>query len=253
MITVTILTKNSGKTLLSTLQSVKDFSEVVILDTGSTDTTLEIAKQFPNTKIFLREFKGFGPSHNEVSSLATHDWILSLDSDEVLSKELAQEILKLDLNPSWIYRINRENYFNGKHMRCCSGWYPDRIIRLYNRKSTSFSNAAVHEKIEQNNLCIKDLRYSMRHTPYLRIEDFLTKMQSYSTLFALQNKGKRKSSTFHAIFHGCHAFFKSYILKRGFMGGKEGFIISAYNGHTAFYKYLKLAEANCPKKNLGQE
>lgn len=244
MITVTILTKNSSETLLTTLLSVQDFREVVLLDTGSTDSTLEIARRFPNVKIFQREFKGFGPSHNEASSLATYDWILSIDSDEVLSKELAHEILKLDLNPGCIYRINRENYFNGKHMKCCSGWYPDKIVRLYNRKKTSFSNAAVHEKIEQGTCQIKDLKYPMRHTPYLRIEDFLTKMQNYSTLFALQNKGKRKSSLFHAIFHGLHAFLKSYILKRGFMGGGEGFIISMYNGQTSFYKYLKLAELN---------
>lgn len=244
MITVTILTKNSSKTLLATLLSTQAFPEVVIFDTGSTDETLGIAKRFSNVKIFEGSFKGFGPTHNEASSRATYDWILSLDSDEVLSEELSQEILKLTLNSACVYRINRENYFNGKYMRCCSGWYPDRIIRLYNRQKTSFSEAAVHEKIEVKSLEVKDLSYSMQHTPYLKVEDFLTKMQNYSTLFALQHQGKRKSSLFHAIFHGCHAFFKSYILKRGFMGGEEGFIISLYNGQTSFYKYLKLAHLN---------
>ena len=244
MITVTILTKNSARTLLATLESLKEFPEVLIFDTGSTDKTLEIARRFPNVKIIETTFKGFGPSHNEASSLAAYDWILSLDSDEVLSKELASEILKLSLNSAYLYRLNRENYFNGKHIKCCSGWYPDRIIRLYNRKKTSFSSAAVHEKIEEKDLQVKDLCYSIRHTPYLTIEDFLTKMQSYSTLFATQNKGKRKASIWTAIFHGVHAFFKSYVLKRGFMGGKEGFIISIYNGQTSFYKYLKLAQEN---------
>jgi glycosyltransferase involved in cell wall biosynthesis len=244
MITVTILTKNSGRTLLATLRSLKEFPEVLVFDTGSIDDTLEIAKRFSNVKIAQTTFKGFGPTHNEACSLATYDWILSLDSDEVLSKELASEILELKLNPNYLYRINRENYFNGKHMKCCSGWYPDRIIRLYNRRQTSFSNVAVHEKIEQKGLEIKDLSYSMQHTPYLCIEDFLTKMQSYSTLFAIQNKGKKKASIFSAIFHGLYAFFKSYILKRGFLGGKEGYIISVYNGQTTFYKYLKLAHAN---------
>lgn len=244
MISVTILTKNSSATLRDTLLSVRDFPEVVIFDTGSTDSTLEIAGQFSNVKIYRKEFKGFGPSHNDASALATYDWVLSLDSDEVLSKELSSEILNLDLRSEYIYRINRENYFNGKHMKCCSGWYPDQIVRLYNRKKTSFSNAAVHEKIERGSCEVKDLQHSMRHIPYLDIESFLTKMQNYSTLFALQNKGKKKSSLFCAIIHGMHAFLKSYILKRGFMGGAEGFIISMYNGQTSFYKYLKLAHLN---------
>ncbi|MFS8563051.1 MAG: glycosyltransferase family 2 protein [Rhabdochlamydiaceae bacterium] len=248
MISVTILTKNSSATLGDTLLSIRDFPEVVIFDTGSTDGTLEIASQFPNVKVYRKEFKGFGPSHNEASSLATYDWILSLDSDEVLSKELSVEILNLDLKPEYIYRINRENYFNGKQIKCCSGWYPDWIVRLYNRKKTSFSNAAVHEKIEQGPCQVKGLQHPIRHIPYLDIESFLTKMQNYSSLFAIQNKGKKKSSLFRAIFHGLHAFFKSYILKRGFMGGAEGFIISIYNGQTSFYKYLKLKYLN--KNNL---
>ena len=242
MISVTILTKNSAETLENTLNSLRAFSEVLVFDTGSTDTTLLIASKFPNVKIHPAPFEGFGPTHNAASTLATHDWILSIDSDEVLSPELATEIKSLRLDAKNVYSILRHNFFNGKHIKWCGGWHPDRVIRLYNKNATAFSDDAVHEKVLINNLNIVPLSHPMQHFPYRRISDFLAKMQTYTTLFAEQQQDKKKSSLLKAILHGWFAFFKSYILKRGFLGGREGFIISAYNSHTAFYKYLKLSE-----------
>jgi glycosyltransferase involved in cell wall biosynthesis len=242
MITVTILTKNSESSLKATLDSVKDFSEVLVFDTGSTDKTLEIAAHTPNVKIFQEAFTGFGPTHNRASSLATYDWILSLDSDEILTSSLSKEILTLSLDPSRVYQIQRKNYFNGKWIKGCGGWHPDWVIRLYNRTATRFSDAAVHEKIISNGLSLHSLPSPVLHTPYRNMSDFLAKMQTYSTLFAEQNKGLKSSSLLKAILHGWSAFLKSYLLKRGCFCGKEGLIISLYNGHTAFYKYLKLTE-----------
>lgn len=240
MISVTVLTKNCEATLPSTLESLKDFSEVLIYDSGSTDRTLEIAAAYPNTKIIRGSFTGFGPTHNEASSLATYDWILSIDSDEVLSPALSQEIFQLSLDPQVVYSLDRKNYFNGKWIKSCGGWYPDPVLRLYNRKQTAFTNDAVHEKVMSQGLTLQPLRASLGHTPYRSINDFLTKMQTYSTLFAEQHRGKKQSSLLKAVMHGWFAFLKSYIFKGGVFGGQEGFIISAYNGHATFYKYLKL-------------
>ncbi len=244
MITVTVLTKNCALTLPKTLESLAPFAEVVILDTGSTDGTVELAQRFPNVKVFTRPFRGFGPTHNEASGLASNDWIFSVDSDEVVSPELAQEILSCPLDSSSIYGVLRQNFFKGKRIKWCAGWHPDPVLRLYHRQKTAFSEAAVHEKIVENGLQAVFLQSPLLHVPYREISDFLTKMQTYSTLFAEQNRGKKKSSIFRAIWHGFHAFIKSYLFKRGFLGGREGFIISIYNGHTAFYKYLKLDELN---------
>ncbi|MBS0629125.1 MAG: glycosyltransferase family 2 protein [Verrucomicrobia bacterium] len=241
MISATVLTKNSEKTLKQTLDSLKRFPEVIVLDTGSTDHTLTIAKNYPNVSLHTSPFLGFGPLHNLASSLATHDWILSIDSDEIVTEELAEEILALTLDPKVIYSIQRANYYNGRQIKWCGGWHPDLVWRLYHRWETQFSTALVHEKVEKKELQISQLRGTLIHVPYREMRDFLDKMQHYSTLFADQNAGK-KSSVFKAILHSWSAFLKSYILKRGFLGGKEGFIISVYNGHTAFYKYLKLAE-----------
>lgn len=242
MISVTILTKNSEQTVRKTLESTQTFSEVLILDTGSTDATLTIAQEFPNVRIERSPFIGFGPAHNLASHLAKYDWILSLDSDEILTQELIAEIQRLTLDPHSVYSMQRDNFFNGRHIKWCGGWYPDRVVRLYHKGSTSFSEDAVHEKVLIQGLQEKKLTSPLLHYPYRQIGDFLSKMQTYTTLFAEQNKNQKKGSLSRAIFHGWFAFFKSYILKRGFLGGKEGYIISAYNGHTAFYKYLKLGE-----------
>jgi len=239
-ITVTILAKNAAETLTATLDSLSRFPEVLLLDTGSTDNTIEIAKGYPNVKALEASFQGFGKTHNLASSLAANDWILSIDSDEIVSEELASEITALSLNPNAVYTLNRHNYFNGKAIRCCAGWHPDPVLRLYHRGKTRFTDAEVHETVKTEGFSIIPLKGPLLHTPYRSIEQFLSKMQLYTTLFASENQGK-PSSLGKAIRHGLAAFFKSYILKRGFLGGKEGFVISVYNAHTAYYKYLKLA------------
>lgn len=243
-ISVTILTKDCGATLLETLRALQDFPEIVVLDTGSTDDTIEIAAEFANVRIHHDEFRGFGPAHNAATALASNDWILSIDSDEVVTPELVSEIQALPLDPNCVYSIQRDNYFNGKRMKCCAGWYPDPVLRLYNRKKTQFSNDAVHEKVLTEGLKVIPLKHTLKHTPYRTISDFLDKMQKYSTLFAQQNRGKKNSSFLITALHTFGAFFKNYFLKLGFLGGKEGFIISVYNAQVTYYKYLKLAELN---------
>lgn len=243
MISVTMLTKNNEQTIHSALRSVESLAEVVIIDTGSTDKTLEIARSFSNVRIFEHPFTGFGALKNLAMSYTTNDWILSLDSDEVLSQDALQEICEMNLDPETVYSFPFHNYFNGKWIRFC-GWYPDRHIRLYNKTKTSFTASFVHERIDAESCSVVNFSHPIEHFSYLKIEDFIRKMQSYSTLFAEQNQYKKESSLMKAILHSWYAFFRSYILQRGALGGREGFIIAVYNAQTTFYKYLKLWEAN---------
>lgn len=242
-ISVTILTKNSQKYIKEVIKALAPFGEVIIYDSGSTDSTIEIAQTFPNVRVLQASFIGFGPTHNIASSAAKNNWILSIDSDEIVTPELIQAIANEEADVKSVYSFERHNYFNEKFIKWC-GWYPDRQIRLYNRTKTKFSDEQVHEAIISEGMRHVSLQAPIVHFSYESIADFLFKMQSYSTLFANQYQGKRKSSFLKALSHGAFAFFKSYILKRGFLGGYEGYIISAYNGHTAYYKYLKLHEAN---------
>jgi glycosyltransferase involved in cell wall biosynthesis len=254
-ISITILTKNSEKYLQEVLQPLYHFEEVLVCDTGSTDQTFSIIDSYlhsnadssstPHPRITLAHspFNGFGPTHNKASAMARNDWILSIDSDEVLSTELIEEIKALDLQRGCVYSIPRKNEYRGKWIRSC-GWHPDRVIRLYNRLDTQFSNAQVHESILTNQVQVIHLKSYLKHYSYERVSDFLQKMQSYSTLFAIQNQGKKASSLSKAILRSGFTFFKCYFLKRGILEGREGFEISLYNALTTFYKYLKLSEAN---------
>lgn len=242
-ISVTVLAKNSEKYLKEVLKAVAPFGEVILYDTGSTDNTIEIAQSFPNVRVLRAPFVGFGPTHNMASSAAKNNWVLSIDSDEIVTPELIKAIVDEEADVKAVYSFQRHNYFNGKFIKWC-GWYPDRQIRLYNKTKTKFSDDQVHEAIIATNMRHVSLQAPLVHYSYNSIADFLSKMQSYSTLFANQYQGKKKSSFSKALSHGAFAFFKSYILKRGFLGGYEGYVISAYNGHTAYYKYLKLNEAN---------
>ncbi|MFT4552130.1 MAG: glycosyltransferase involved in cell wall biosynthesis [Chlamydiales bacterium] len=243
MISVTILNKDSERTLLKVLDSLKSFDDILILDTGSTDSSLEIAQRYPNVQIHKTAFTGFGELHNKASSLAKHDWILSLDSDEEMTPMLQKELQNTSFKKDCVYSFPMHNYYNGKFIKCC-GWYPDRHIRLYNKTITAFTNAHVHEGIISKGLQEITLQSPVNHYSYASISDFLSKMQRYSDLFAEQNKGKKKSSLSKAILHGIGAFVKSFFIKKGLLGGYEGFVISIYNANTAFYKYLKLYEAN---------
>jgi glycosyltransferase involved in cell wall biosynthesis len=242
-VSVTILAKNSQKHLKDVLQALMHFGEVILYDTGSTDSTVEIARSFKNVNVVHAPFIGFGPTHNMASAVAKNSWILSIDSDEVASRELVKAIEAQELDQETVYSFPRRNYFNGKFIKWC-GWYPDRQIRLYNRNKTRFTDDQVHEGIISEGMKYVAFNAPVTHYSYGTISDFLAKMQVYSTLFAEQNRGKRSSSPLKALLHGFFAFFKSYILKRGIFGGYEGLVISSYNGHTAYYKYLKLYEAN---------
>jgi glycosyltransferase involved in cell wall biosynthesis len=241
VISVCILTKNAGATLRTTLESVRSFDEVILLDNGSTDDTLTIAKTFANVKVCISPFIGFGPLRNVAAEFARNDWILALDSDEILSSALTEEIKSLQFTPQIAYSFPRHNYYNGKRIKGC-GWDKEYVARLYHRKFAKFSPSQVHESLEA--LQFVKTRFPLLHTPYRSTADFLAKMQHYSTLFAEQYKGKKHSSFATAMGHALFAFFRSYILKRGIFCGKGGFLISLYNANTALYKYLKLNELN---------
>lgn len=238
-----MLTLNSERTLQAVLKALEPFPEIIVLDNGSTDQTREIALSFDNVHFYETPFKGFGELHNMASKLARHSWILSIDSDEILSPDLVEEICSLPLNSGAIYAFRRNNYLRGKFIRGC-GWSPDWVFRLFDKERAAFDERLVHEKVCGPGLKRIYLEGTAHHEPYRSTDEFLEKMQRYSTLFAEQFCGKRRSSLPKAIAHGLWAFARTFFIQRGFWFGYEGFVISAYNGHTAYYKYLKLAELN---------
>jgi len=243
-ISVTMITKDASRYIVESLQALVRFDEVIILDNGSSDDTIELAKLFDNVSIYESEFIGFGALKNLAIEYSQNDWILSVDSDEVLSSQLVDEILSLDLDSSRVYSILRDNYYDKRLMRCC-GWEGDWVMRLFNKERVLFNLNRVHESLAlSDNISVERLQYPMKHFTYQNAQELVTKMQYYSTLWAEDYRGKRSSSPTKAITRAIFAFVKFYIFKKGFFSGYEGLLISITNANGVFYKYIKLYEAN---------
>jgi len=236
-----MLTKNSEKYLEESLKALSVFDEILILDNGSTDSTLEIASSFRNVKIITGQFIGFGPLKNRAAKEASNDWIFSIDSDEIVTPKLLESINKLDLTKKQrVYSVSRLNHYRGKPIKCC-GWYPDRVLRLYNRTFTGYNDAVVHESLQlPEGTEMLTLDGYLKHYPFDNVESLIEKMQSYSTLYAEQSE--KTSSPSKAAFRALYAFLKNYLIQRGFLWGYEGLLISVSNANGVFYKYMKLYE-----------
>lgn len=241
-ISVVIIVRNGAHTLGRCLESLRDFEEVIVYNNGSTDDTALIANSFKNVRLIEGEFVGFGATKNAAAEWATNDWILSLDADEVMTFELVDEIQSLFLDSQTVYALWRKNYYKTIEIRHC--WGADEIIRIYNRKVTRYSDKQVHEHIVSDGLSIRRLSGSFNHFPYQSISEFVMKADRYSTLFATDNVGKKHPSPAKAFFNGLYSFFRTYVLKRGFLDGYAGLIIAFSHMVTNFYKYIKLYEMN---------
>ncbi|MGV7224197.1 MAG: glycosyltransferase family 2 protein [Nitrospinales bacterium] len=244
MISIAIIVKNGEKYLQDCLDALRSFDEIILLDNGSVDKTQTIASRFENVKIINHKFIGFGPLKNLAADYTKHDWILSLDCDEILSPELLEEIRGIKLDEKCVYRFSRRSYFNKKWIKGC-GWYPDKILRLYNKTRTEFNDNQVHESVlVKPDMQVVDLKGHIKHYPYHNTDELLDKARFYASLYAKQHVGEKRSSPVKAIIRGTAAFLKSYILRRGWLDGFEGFLISYSNGFAAFLKYIFLYEKN---------
>jgi len=237
-----IIVKNGAITIKRTLDSLKKFDDVVVYDNGSTDGTQEIAQNYPNVNLIEERFIGFGPTKNRAAKFAKNDWILIIDCDEVADEALIESLQK-QLNPNTVYIVKFKAYY--KHIQVkYSGWNGQKIKRVYNKKITKFNNNLVHENIIDKNLKTEELNGFIQHYSYTSMSDFLIKMDRYSTLFANENAGKKSSSPLKAITSSIFAFFRIFILKRAFLDGYVGLIISYSRASVVFYKYMKLYEKN---------
>ncbi|MDB3870281.1 glycosyltransferase family 2 protein [Candidatus Thioglobus sp.] len=244
-ISIVIIVKDGSKTIKATLDALTQFSDVVLYDNGSTDDTLTIVDKYPNVNLIQGDFSGFGPTKNKAVTYAKHDWILSLDADEVANSEFLENLKKIKLNQKTVYQIFRKNFYKNTHVKHC--WNNDKIVRLYYRKETQFDNKKVHERIESKQMSVELLTGFIDHYPYNNITDFIKKLDIYSSEFARDNVGKKSSSPAKAILNGGFSFFKTYFLKRGFLDGYAGLVIAFSHMATNFYKYIKLYELNQKK------
>jgi glycosyltransferase involved in cell wall biosynthesis len=240
-LSVIIITKNEAQHIQACLESVKFANEWIIVDSGSTDGTQDIARAFGATVIETPDWPGFGPQKNRALDAATGDWVLSIDADERIPDALREEITAaIAANKLFAYAIPRLSSFCG-HFIHHSGWYPDYIVRLFKRDAGRFSDDLVHESVKLHKGSCGKLKSAMLHYSYADDETYLRKLQQYSTLGAQQAfaRGKR-SGLASAILHGCTSFLRSYVTRSGFLDGKAGLMVALSSAESTYHKYFKL-------------
>jgi glycosyltransferase involved in cell wall biosynthesis len=242
-ISAVVLAKNNEATIKKTLNALLEFEDVIVYDNGSTDTTINIAQSFSNVTLIQGEFKGFGWTKNHAASFAKNDWILIVDSDEVVDSKLLKSLQTTSLKSDTVYVLNFTAYYKDIQVKYC-GWNNQKIKRLYNKSRTHYNTNDVHEDIVTEGLQTQLLQGNMQHYSYQSIEQFVNKANTYSTLFAQNSVGKKNSSPTKAFFNGLYSFIKTYIFKQGFRDGYVGLVIAFSHFVTNFYKYMKLYELN---------
>ncbi|HTJ92715.1 MAG TPA: glycosyltransferase family 2 protein [Pararobbsia sp.] len=238
---VAIITKNAARRLDECLRALRFADEIVIVDSGSTDATLEIAREHGVRVIETPDWPGFGPQKNRALDALGTTWILSIDSDEIVSPALAASIREaITHSEPFMYAVDRLSSFCGEWIHH-SGWYPDWIPRLFRRGDAWFSDDLVHERLVFD-LPVKRLSGKLLHYSYEDYESVLRKLDAYSTAGAQQRHAAGQRGSFgKAVGRGAWAFIRTYVLRQGFLDGKAGYMIAAFNAQTVYYRFLKLA------------
>lgn len=241
MLSVYILTYNEESKISDAIESVLWADEVIVVDSGSTDRTLEIAGTY-KVRIEHVPFEGFGKLRNSAMALCAHPWVFSLDADERCTPEAREEILSIigDPKASDAYLVPRRNYFLGRWIKH-SGWYPDfRQPQLFRKGRLRYREDLVHEGYEVDGT-VGRMNNPIWQFPFESLSQVLDKANRYSTLGAgrLLGKGAR-GGMLKALLHGAGNFLRHYVLKLGFLDGWAGFMIALGNFEGSFYKYTKL-------------
>lgn len=249
MLSVIIITKNAELTLEQTLKSVSFADEIIIVDSNSTDKTLDIAAKFTKKVFRHDDWQGYGVQKNRALSYAKGDWVLNLDADEYVDDKLKDEIIKaIKINVAGGYKIPIRMTFYNKKLKFSSS--PTRHIRLFKREQAKYSLDIVHEKILlPNDVVVKSLKYPIWHNSFRDLYHAVYKINRYSSYSAKVrlNELKKPPGIFRSYGSSMWMFFRSYILQGGFLDGKEGLLFACLNAQGSFYRHLKQIY---PDKNL---
>jgi glycosyltransferase involved in cell wall biosynthesis len=242
-LTVTVITYNEAPHIEDALKSVSWADEIVVVDSGSTDGTAELAAKHAS-RVVTRPWEGYSSQKNFAASLATNDWVLSMDADERVTPPLAQEVRALlNRGPELTgYRIARVSWYLGRWIRS-TDWFPDYQLRLYDRRGGRWNKMRIHESFTLDSGHPGRLRGEMQHFAYRDISHHLSKIHAYTTLVAEQWLADgRRTNALEVAVHPPAAFLRNYVLKLGFKDGAPGLVVSGLNSYYVFLKLAKLWE-----------
>ena len=243
-LSVAMIVKNEAHHLAQCLDTVTAWvDEIVILDSGSTDATQQIAEQYGAKFYQNTDWPGFGKQRQLAQQYVTSDYVLWLDADERVTPELRQSIQAAIAQdaPNTAYKIPRLSEIFGHNIRH-SGWYPDYIIRLYRKDFAHYGDQLVHEKVElPANANIQKLQGDLLHYTYRNIHHYLVKSAGYAKAWADQReKAGKKATLWQGISHAVGCFVKMYVIRLGFLDGKAGLLLAILSAHSTFVKYADL-------------
>jgi len=242
-ISAVVITLDEERNIRRCLESLIWAGEIVVVDSGSTDATVEIAREYTD-RVLTHPFEDYVSQKNFALNQAAREWVLSVDADEVVTPELLARIREVWLRERERYdgfTVNRLSRFSGRWIRHC-GWYPDRKLRLFRRSRGRWEGADLHEKVRLDGP-VMDLNADLLHYTYENLSENIGKIQSYSTIFArAQHDRGRRASLWDLLARPPAKFLKSYLLKGGFLDGRHGLILSITATFYVFLKYAKLWE-----------
>ena len=252
-LTVTVITYNESAHIAAALESVSWADEIIVVDSGSTDGTADIARG-KATRVYTREWRGYSDQKNFAADQATYDWVLSVDADERVTPDLGAEIRALlQRGPeAGGYRIRRVSYYLGRWIRS-TDWFPDYQLRLYDRRAGRWNGMRIHESFRLASGAPLKLQGELEHYAYRDISHHLQKIDAYTTLMAEQMyEGGRRTNPFALALHPWFAFVRNYVLRAGFKDGTVGFVISLLNSYYVFLKLAKLWELQRRQSSASQ-
>ena len=249
---VLMIVKNESAHLAACLDTVKDWvDEIVIVDSGSTDNTATIAKQYTEHFYVNEEWCGFGKQRQLAQSYMTSTWVLPLDADERVTDKLKKTILKAvkENNQMCCYKINRLSKAFGRYIKH-SGWSPDWVLRLYPRTAMQYDNALVHEQVDvPQGYVVNKLKGDLLHFTFDNLSQYTKKTSLYISSWVDQIEGRKKASFNQAIAHGFFRFIKMYFIKKGFLDGRHGLLLAILSANVVFTRYADLWLRDYVKKN----